>query len=74
MSEDKCTSCTFEGVIPTVEALQADPSTSYWLRKALAEAMQRDPVDAANDAALLSLALARRAECVLIDQPGTSQK
>jgi hypothetical protein len=37
-----------------------DPSLSYWLVNALTSALERDPVDAANDAGLLSMILDKR--------------
>ena len=37
-----------------------DPSLSYWLVNAMTSAMERDPVDAANDAGLLSMILDKR--------------
>ena len=37
-----------------------DPSVSKWLLRAIRESMNRDPVDAANDAAFLSRFLDRR--------------
>lgn len=43
----------------------ADPSTSYWLRHALAQLEQRDPVDAANDAEILALIFRARANELL---------
>ena len=44
-----------------VEQVLSDPSTSYWLRDALRAAMVRNPVDAANDALVLSRLLDDRA-------------
>jgi hypothetical protein len=38
-----------------------DPAVSFWLRDALVSALDRDPVDAANDAGMLSLAPDKRA-------------
>lgn len=43
-----------------VEALLADESASYWLKNALREALERDPVDALNDALALAGALEER--------------
>ena len=43
----------------------ADPATSEWLRLALTDAMTRDPIDAANDAEILSSVLTMRAEVAL---------
>ena len=45
---------------PEVQAVLASPSTSFWLKDALQAALQRDPVDAANDAELLASLLADR--------------
>jgi len=35
------------------QALFDDPATSFWLKNALKTALQRDPVDALNDAQIL---------------------
>ncbi len=43
----------------------AAPSLSYSFCTALTSALERDPVDAANDAGLLALVLDRRASAVL---------
>ena len=43
-----------------IRRLLSDPSTSYWLRDALVAALERDPVDAAADAWVLSALLDRR--------------
>lgn len=48
-----------------LKRLLADPSISYWLRDALTTALVRDPVDAANDAGLLSIILDKRAATLL---------
>jgi hypothetical protein len=45
---------------PDAEALLASASASFWLKDALRAALQRDPVDAANDAELLAAVLASR--------------
>ena len=45
-----------------------DPSLSYWLVNAMTSAMERDPVDAANDAGLLSMILDKRATTLLEKQ------
>lgn len=39
--------------------------TSFWLKSALREALARDPIDAATDAALLSELLGARADAAL---------
>lgn len=49
----------------TPELLLADPLASMWLKTALTGALDRDPVDAANDAEALSQALANRADKAL---------
>ncbi len=45
-----------------------DPSLSYWLVNAMTTALERDPVDAANDAGLLSMILDKRATTLLEKQ------
>lgn len=54
--------------MPTDEEIKRicqDPAVSFWLRDALVSALNRDPVDAANDAGLLSLVLDKRASEML---------
>ena len=46
----------------TAEALMDSPSASFWLRECIASALERDLVDAANDAELLARVLAARAD------------
>ena len=41
-----------------------DPGLSVWFKRALISALDRDPVDAANDAGLLSIVLDRRAQAI----------
>ncbi len=53
--------------------LLKDPSLSNWLRDALLAALTRDPIDAANDAGLLSLVLEKRADA-LLGSPVSSHK
>ena len=48
--------------IPTVEQLMESRSVSFWLKNALTAALDRDCVDAANDAELLAKVLAKRCE------------
>ena len=38
------------------------PGTSYWLKYALTTALDRDPVDAVNDAELLAMILGHRVD------------
>jgi hypothetical protein len=50
--------------MPTDEEIKRiceDPAVSFWLRNALVSALARDPVDAANDAGVLSWVLDKRA-------------
>lgn len=46
----------------TAETLLASPAASFWLRGCLSSALDRDPVDAANDAELLASVLISRAD------------
>ena len=48
-----------------IRRLCEDPAISYWLREALLSALERDPVDAANDAGLLCVVLDKRLEMIL---------
>ena len=43
--------------MPDIQAILEDPAVSDWLRVALTEAIERDPVDALNDALLLAQTL-----------------
>ena len=43
--------------MPEIQAILEDPSASDWLKIALTEAIERDPVDGLNDALLLAQAL-----------------
>lgn len=45
---------------PDVDAILTSPSASFWLKDALKAALQRDPVDAANDAESLAAVLVNR--------------
>lgn len=57
---------------PSASELLRDFSTSFWLRNALKDALGRDPVDAANDAAVLCDVLDSRCkELLRHHQPGT---
>lgn len=51
--------------LPTVEELLEDPATSFWVKRSLALALKRDPVDAATDAAMVASVLSARAEKLL---------
>lgn len=60
--------------VPEPERILNDPATSVWLRHVLRAALERDPVDAACDAALLARVLeanAKRAlDAALVDLSG----
>ena len=51
--------------LPEIAAVLEDPAASFWLKAAIRSALDRDPVDAANDAELLSRLLARRCQEIL---------
>lgn len=52
-------------ILPLIEEVLNDPAASTWLKSSLIAALQRDAVDAANDAALLAALLDRRADVLL---------
>ena len=54
-----------DAFLPTAEQLMDDPAASLWLKSALAAAMARDPVKAANEAQVLAQVLGRRADTIL---------
>ncbi len=45
-----------------IDAILIDEAGSFWIKRALLEALSRDPVDAANDAEVLADVLAERAD------------
>ena len=47
-----------------IRQILAGPGTSNWMKVALSTAINRDPVDALNDAELLAIVLRLRAEQV----------
>ena len=49
----------------TAEHVIADEATSFWLKSALQTALERDPVDALNDAIILATTLEMRLRFVL---------
>ncbi|AQR63165.1 hypothetical protein BZG35_17060 [Brevundimonas sp. LM2] len=55
---------------PTLEDLLDDPAVSYPLKAVLLVWLGRDPVDAANDAAVLSAVMEDRAARVLEGRHG----
>lgn len=48
--------------VPTIDEILADPATSRWLKVALLGALDRDAVDALNDAEILAKVLGKRWE------------
>jgi hypothetical protein len=50
---------------PSVDHVLSDPGASHWLKAALRESMERDPVDALNDALALAGALEERLRQVM---------
>jgi hypothetical protein len=52
-------------MVPTCEAILNDFAASNWLKLALTSALERDPVDAANDAEVLAAVLRERCDAVL---------
>lgn len=50
--------------VPTTHEILTDPSTSTWLKQALRSALNRDCVDATNDAELLLQVLKARLEAI----------
>ena len=50
---------------PEIDHVLADPAASVWLRDALRSALDRDPVDAANDAEVLAQLLDQRCQEML---------
>jgi len=51
--------------VPSVDTVLDSPASSYWLKNALQQALNRDPVDAASDASLLSAILEARLSTLL---------
>jgi hypothetical protein len=49
----------------SVDAMMADSSVSTWLKNALRDALERDPIDALNDALALAGILEDRLRTVL---------
>ena len=59
----------------TIARLLVDPSLSYWLKDALRTALERDPLDALNDAEALCQVLTERAREVLeLEERGSDIK
>jgi hypothetical protein len=55
----------FDSDLPTIEDILHDPAASLWLKAALRTALERDPVDAANDAEVLLRILDARLRALL---------
>lgn len=49
----------------TIGLILKDPAASYWLKDALKSAVERDPVDAVNDAAVLLKVLRHKLDNVM---------
>lgn len=58
----------------TIAKILADPSASYWLKNALKTSLERDCVDAARDAQILSEILGERCTELLVDSIMTGRK
>jgi hypothetical protein len=56
-----------------IEDILNDINASYWLRNALTSALQRDAIDAANDAELLARLLRERADGLLSEEVGADE-
>lgn len=56
-----------------IQKVLTSPGTSYWLRQALEQALDRDCVDAANDAEYLSDLLARRCQPIDFQAPVSNE-
>jgi hypothetical protein len=56
---------TYHSTDALVKAISDDPSTSYWLKNALEQSLERDPIDAVNDSRLLADVMQSRLEEVL---------
>jgi hypothetical protein len=53
-----------------IRQILSGQGTSYWLKNALTSALDRDPVDAVNDAELLAMVLGHRADQIATNFPG----
>jgi hypothetical protein len=53
------------GPLPSIDEVLADPASSFWLKTELRSALDRDPVDAANDAEILFRLLNARCQQIL---------
>jgi hypothetical protein len=48
-----------------IAAVMADPAASYWLKQALASALDRDPFDAERDGLVLASLLTKRLDAIV---------
>lgn len=64
MAELQPVATTTDATIEVI-ALLANPATSYWLRDALASALERDPFDAERDALALASILTRNLDALV---------
>jgi len=55
-------------MMPMCENILDDLAASFWLKNALRSALNRDPVDALNDAELLVVALKERLDFVFNEE------
>lgn len=58
---------SIEVVEARIASVLADPGIRHWLKDALLSAQERDPVDAAQDAALLAQLLGDKVDGLLAD-------
>lgn len=50
---------------PSAEQILNDPACSFWLKEALEKSLNRDPVDALNDAEILMAVLRGRLNALM---------
>jgi hypothetical protein len=53
---------------PYAHNILNDPAASFWLKQAVRDSLQRDPIDALADAVALSVVLRRRLEHVTAER------
>jgi hypothetical protein len=62
---DRIPSSSDQSSASTIEQVMHDPAASVWLKNALKTSLDRDPVDAANEAEILARLLDARAQALL---------
>lgn len=62
---DCCTAAACRLSSAEMQAILRDPATSFWLRQAVAELQERDPLDALHDTQLLHRAMCTRVSALL---------